>query len=172
MNSSRLFGLILIVAAFGVAVIAGLFLAVQVSGGELESGGAVVGIGLAFIIVTFLAGLGIFLYVTGGRAAEQESAMQKQRRLLDIVKSRGQVDISDLALEMNTPFNTVKDMVHQLVGLGVFSGYINWDDGTLYSSEASQLREMRDCRKCGAPIQLAGKGVLNCRFCGTEYFLP
>jgi len=170
MNSGRLVGIILIVVGFGIAVIAGLWLASQVSSG-LQSGGAIVGAGLAFIPVALLVGFGIYLYVQGGKEAETESEMQKQRQLLDIVKSRGQVAVSDLALEMKTNVDTVKSMVHQLVGLQVFSGYINWDKGILYSSDASNLRDLQKCKNCGGEIKLAGKGVVVCPFCGTEYFL-
>jgi hypothetical protein len=171
MNSGRLFGIILIVVGFGIAVIAGLWLASQVSGGQLQSGGALVGAGLAFIPVALLVGFGIYMYVQGGKEAESESEMQKQRQLLDIVKSRGQVAVSDLALEMKTNVDTVKSMVHQLVGLQVFSGYINWDKGILYSSDANNLRELQKCKNCGGEIKLVGKGVVACPFCGTEYFL-
>lgn len=160
----------LIVLAFGIAVVAALWLASQV--GDLSSGGAVLGGGIAFVIVTLLAGLGIFMFVRGGQTAQAESEMQKQRRLLDIVKSRGQVDIVDLAIEMKTNATTIQDMVHQLVGLGVFSGFVNWDDGTLYSTDASKLRDLKQCEKCGAPITLVGKGVVKCKYCDTEYFLP
>ncbi len=171
MNSGRLVGIILIVVGFGIAVIAGLWLATQVTSGQLQSGGALVGGGIAFIPVALLAGFGIYLYVQGGKEAESESEMQKQRQLLDIVKSRGQVAVSDLALEMKTNVDTVRSMVHQLVGLQVFSGYINWDKGILYSSDASKLRELQKCKNCGGEIKLAGKGVVVCPFCGTEYFL-
>ncbi len=172
MNTGRLVGIILIVVGFGVAVIAGLWLALQVSSEQLGAGGAVVGAGIAFIPVALLVGFGIFMYVQGGKEAVEESSMQQQRRLLDIVKSRGQVSVSDLALEMRISVDTVKDLVHQLVGLQVFSGYVNWQDGTLYSSDASQLRELEKCKNCGGEINLAGKGVVVCKFCGTEYFLP
>lgn len=171
MNSGKLVGTILIVVGFGIAVIAGLWLATQVSSGQLQSGGALVGGGLAFIPVALLVGFGIYLFVQGGKEAESESEMQKQRQLLDIVKSRGQVPVSDLALEMKTSVDSVKSMVHQLVGLQVFSGYINWDKGVLYSSDASNLRGLEKCKNCGGNIKLAGKGVVVCPFCGTEYFL-
>lgn len=171
MNSGKLVGTILIVVGFGIAVIAGLWLATQVSSGQLQSGGALVGGGLAFIPVALLVGFGIYLFVQGGKEAESESEMQKQRQLLDIVKSRGQVPVSDLALEMKTSVDSVKSMVHQLVGLQVFSGYINWDKGVLYSSDASNLRGLEKCKNCGGDIKLAGKGVVVCPFCGTEYFL-
>jgi hypothetical protein len=170
MNTGRLVGIILIVVGFVIAVIAGLWLALQVANEQLGSG-AVVGAGIAFIPVALLVGFGIFMYVQGGKEAVEESEMRQQRNLLDIVKSRGQVSVSDLALEMNISVDKVKDLVHQLVGLQVFSGYINWEEGTLYSSQAAQLRELDKCKNCGGEIELAGKGVVACRFCGTEYFL-
>jgi len=98
--------------------------------------------------------------------------MQKQRQLLDIIKSRGQVSVPDLAMEMQVNADTVKNLVHQLVGLQVFSGYVNWQEGMLYSSDASKLRELDKCKNCGGEINLAGKGVVVCKYCGTEYFLP
>lgn len=169
MNTGRLIGIILIVTGFIVAVLAGLWLAVQAA--DLQPGGLVLGAGLAFIPVALLIGFGIFLYVRGGQEAERESAMQQQRRLLDILKSRGQVGVNEMALEMGLSVDTVKDLVHQLVGLQVFSGYVNWRDGTLYSSDASKLRELERCKNCNGEIVLAGKGVVTCKYCGTEYFL-
>lgn len=172
MNQGRLIGVILMVVGFGIAVIAGLFLAVQAGSDEgLSGGGVVVGAGLAFIPIALFVGFGIFMYVKGGQEAEAESEMEKQRQLLDIVQSRGQVNINNVAIEMNTNIDAVKNMVHQLVGLQVFSGYIDWKDGTLYSSEASNLRELDNCKNCGGEIELVGKGVVACPFCGTEYFL-
>lgn len=171
MNTGRLVGIILMVVGFAIAVIAGLWLAFQVSNQQMTGGGALVGAGIAFVPVALLVGFGIFMFVQGGKEAEQESSMQKQRQLLDIVKSRGEVAVSDLAMEMRVSVDSVKDMVHQLVGLQVFSGYINWEKGILYSSDAGKLRELDKCRNCGGEIKLIGKGVVTCKFCGTEYYL-
>jgi DNA-directed RNA polymerase subunit RPC12/RpoP len=52
----------------------------------------------------------------------------------------------------------------------LFSGYINWDDGVLYSKQASQLKT-GTCPNCGAKLELAGKGVVKCSACGSEVFL-
>ncbi len=171
MNTGRLIGMILIGIGLGVALLGGLFIAVQTSSGQLQAGGAVLGAGLAFIPVALLVGFGIYMVVQGGQEAAEESVMQKQRQLLDILKSRGQVSVSDMALEMQVSGDTIKNMVHQLVGLQVFSGYANWQNGVLYSSDASQLRELDKCKNCGGEIQLVGKGIATCKYCGTEYFL-
>jgi len=76
-----------------------------------------------------------------------------------------------MVLEMQLPRDRIKEMIYSLVGLGVFSGYINWDKGVLYSSDASKLRDLKQCPNCGGEITLTGKGVARCRFCGTEFFL-
>ena len=171
MNNSRLSGIILTVVGLGVALIAGLWIASQVASESLSSGGAIVGAGLAFIPVALLVGFGLYMFVKGGQQAQEDSMMQKQRQLLDILKSRGQFAVPNMALEMRISADQVKDMVHQLVGLQVFSGYVNWDEGVLYSADARNLRELDKCKNCGGEIKLVGKGVVACKFCGTEYFL-
>jgi len=171
MNTGRLVGVILMVVGFGVAVIAGLWLALQASNEQLSAGGAVVGAGIAFIPVALLVGFGIYMFIQGGKEAVEESEMQKQRQLLDIVKSRGEVSIADLALEMGAKADDLRAMIDSLVGLQVFSGYINWEKGVLYSADASQLRGLDKCKNCGGEIKLVGKGIVTCKFCGTEYFL-
>ncbi len=178
MSSGRLIGIVLAVVGVGIAVIGGLWLASQVQvyaatkgASGTSSGGALLGGFILFIPVALLVGFGVFSYLRGGVQEQQESTMQKQRQLLDIIKSRGQVQVNDVALEMHVPVDSVRDMVHQLVGLQVFSGYVNWKDGTLFSADASQLRQLDKCKNCGGELTLAGKGVVVCKFCGTEYFL-
>lgn len=168
--NSRLVGIILIVVGLVLAVLAGIWLATQVSAG-MSGGAATLGAAIAFVPVALLEGFGLYLVAKGGAEQKQMGEMQKQRQLLDIVKSRGQVDINNLALEMGLPVAQIQNMVHQLVGLQVFSGYVNWDSGILYSEDASKLRELDKCKNCGGEITLAGKGIVRCRFCGTEYFL-
>lgn len=170
MNSSRLTGIVLSVIGLGIAIIAGLWLATQTASG-IEMGGVILGAGLAFIPVALLLGFGVYLFLRGGSEEKDQNVMQKQRQLLDILKSRGQVSVNDMALELGLSVDNVKNIVHQLVGLQVFSGYVNWQNGTLYSSDASKLRELTKCENCGGDIQLVGKGIVVCKFCGTEYFL-
>ncbi len=155
------------VIGIGFALIALIYLA----SADISTPAKALGAGLGFMIVGPLIGFGFFLFTKGNADADRAGEMQKQRQLLDIVKSRGQVRVNELAVEMGVPLDTVKNMVHQLVGLQVFSGYINWDDGVLFSSDASKLRDLKTCEKCGGNIQLAGKGVVQCPYCGTEYFL-
>jgi len=118
-----------------------------------------------------LVGGGVYLLAFGGQQARQEAEAARQRTLLNVVQTRGQVRLDELAVELQLPRDRIKDMVHDLVGLGVFSGYVKWDEGVLYSSDAQQLRDLKQCPNCGGEITLSGKGIATCRFCGTEFFL-
>ncbi|MBX3065599.1 MAG: hypothetical protein KF726_21665 [Anaerolineae bacterium] len=169
MNSSRLVGILLIVIGLVIGVVAAVWLFTNEG---LEPSARILGLGIALlVIVAPLVGGGIYLTTMGKQESNQAAEAAKQRQLLNTVLSRGSVPIADVAIEMQIPQEKLRDMIYALVGLGVFSGYINWDKGVLYSSEASKLREMTKCPNCGGEITLAGKGVAKCRFCGTEFFL-
>jgi hypothetical protein len=169
MNTNRLIGIMLIILGLIVAIIAGAWLFTNEG---LEGPARILGLGLVLVVpVAPLVGFGIYLTVYGGQQAAQQATAQQQRDLLNIVQSRGEVAIHDVAIEMQMQRDDIKGMLHDLVGLGVFSGYINWDDGVLYSQEASHLRDLSQCPNCGGDIELSGKGIARCRFCGTEFFL-
>ena len=95
----------------------------------------------------------------------------KQKKILNMVLAQGRVTLSEVALELDTPMDQVEDMVRDLVGKNLFSGAINWEDGVLYSKQASQMKADRKCPNCGGEVTLAGKGVIECPFCGSEVFL-
>jgi ribosomal protein S27AE len=60
--------------------------------------------------------------------------------------------------------------IYDLVGRSEFTGHVNWDEGRLYSADASKLAHER-CPRCGGEIALAGKGTAQCAHCGSEIFL-
>ncbi len=169
MNQNRLVGIILIVVGIVVGVVAAAWLFTNEG---LQGTARILGLGIALLVlVAPLVGGGIYLASMGGKESRQQVDAAQQRKLLNIVQTRGAVKLDDMALEMQLPRDQIKDMIYSLVGLGVFSGYINWDKGVLYSSEASKLRDLKQCPNCGGEITLSGKGVARCRFCGTEFFL-
>ncbi len=168
----RTLGIILLIGGTLVALVIGWLMLTMSSEGSTTGSGAVLGFTLAFLVLVLPQwAIGAYLFWKGGQEAAVQETREKQRELLDIIKSRGQVDIGDAAIEMQVNRDEVQDMLHQLVGMGLYSGYINWDEGILYSREASQIREMSKCYHCGGEVNFAGKGVLRCPYCGTEYFL-
>lgn len=169
---TRTVGILLLVASAVACLIVGALLAAGLTSGSLEAGGAILGFGLAFVVlIAPLAGGGTLVLVRSRQEQAEESEAEALREILDMVEARGQVSISDVIIELKSDLPSVKDMLYKLVGMGLFSGYINWDEGLLYSADASALREGARCKYCGGEMSFGGKGILRCPFCGTEYFL-
>ena len=166
---NRLLGIILIVVGVVLGFVAGAWL---FTNPDLTTPARILGLGIALLVlVAPLVGGGLYVLAKGMGDVKTAAEAGSQRKLLNLVQSRGQIKMDDAALELQVPKDRLRDMLNSLVGLGVFSGYINWDEGTLYSSEASELRQLTKCPNCGGEITLSGKGVARCRFCGTEFFL-
>jgi hypothetical protein len=170
MNMGRLAGMLIILGGLAVCLL-GAALTLPRVGRGLDLPAAILGMVIAAIVALPLAGIGVFMIVRGGQEAKTDVMAQKQRRLLDMVTTRGELPMADAAVELQVPRDELKNWIYRLVGLGVFTGYINWDDGILFSAQASQLRDLTRCKKCGGEVKLAGKGVVKCPYCGTEYFL-
>lgn len=170
MKSGQITAYILITGAglFETIGVIALFI-LQNSG--LSSGGMITGVILLSIITLPIIGIGAFLLIRSKREASEDALITKQRQLLDMVTARGELRLTDAAVELQSPHAEIKRWVYNLVGLGVFSGYVNWEDGILYSSQAANLRDLSACKRCGGKVSLAGKGVSKCQYCGTEYFL-
>jgi hypothetical protein len=171
MRSGRLMGFLLIGGGLAVGVIGVLWLVTSATAGRLQLTGAVLGGGFLAIVVLPLLGAGIFLLVRSGQEVADDAKRAELRRILDAVKARGAMPISDLVLELGSSRDQVQKEIHSLVGMGLFTGFINWDEGVLYSQDASALRELDKCKNCGGQLKLVGKGVVTCPYCGTEYFL-
>jgi hypothetical protein len=170
-KQGRLIGIILIIV--GIVMFFGCSAVSFFSTRNVETGGTggfVLGAVVSLLVAIPLVGAGVFLMIRSRTEAATQSHRERQRKILDMVKTRGQVEVSDLVFELNTNTDQIRDDVYKLVGLGLFTGYVNWDKGVLYSQEASQLTG-NTCPNCGGEQAFAGKGVIACQYCGTEVFL-
>jgi len=173
MATGRVMGIILLIAGILIGLVGSLVAYTStrtVEDQAAAAGGAMLGIAIAVIIALPLIGAGAYLFMRGGAEAREMVEVSRQRKILDMVRTRGQVNISDLVFELRSSSEQVRNDIYKLVGMGLFTGYINWDDGVLYSVEASKLTGSK-CPRCGGEQVFAGKGVIKCQYCGAEVFL-
>ncbi|MGQ9675917.1 MAG: hypothetical protein ACUVX1_09640 [Chloroflexota bacterium] len=171
-GSGRIIGLILVVFGVAAAVIGSLWLMSGTTTERLSTPGAILGLGLLVLFVALpLIAAGVYFWIKGGAEATEQAQLDKERRILSAVTTRGQVRLAELALEMNMSRSQLKDAVYDLVGKELFVGYIDWKEGVLYAREAAQMNTGK-CPSCGAPRSMAGKGIVKCEYCGAELFLP
>lgn len=170
-GSGKITGLIMIGIAAAVEVLALLWLAVNGAGGQLQAGGLILGIGCAQVLALPLAGIGLFLLMKGRQESAEFAGMEKQRTMLNMVQTQGRVKISDMALQMKMTRDEVQQNIYDLVGKGLFTGYVNWNDGVLVSKTAGEMQTTK-CPNCGGEREVVGKGVVKCPYCGSELFIP
>jgi len=171
-SSGKLVGLGMIAAGAILGIAGSAWLLSGISEDRLERSGAIFGLILLLgvVVIPLVAG-GVFFTRKGSIEEKQMVKINQQRQLLNIVQTRGQVSISDLVLEMKSTRDEVEKDLNELVGRGLFSGYVDWNKGMLYSIDASKLQGTQFCPNCGGKLELAGKGVVTCPYCGAQIFL-
>jgi hypothetical protein len=159
---TRIIGIVLIIVSLGIDA----WLAAG-----LASGSRGIGVALGFVLFSlpFLA-VGIYLLLNSRGEVKAESKADKERAILNAVMTRGKVGIPDLAIEGNLTREQVRDYIYDLIGKDLFRGYVNWDKGELVSAEAAHIKD-GTCPNCGGQVELAGKGLVRCPYCGTETYL-
>jgi hypothetical protein len=177
-GSGRLIGILLIAFALAIVLIAGVWISFTLGPegpGRVQGGGAVLTMGCAIAVALLVGGFGVWFLMQGRSEVAQFADVEQQKRILNIVQTQGTVQLATLAIEMNMPLDRVKGAVYDLVGKGLFTGYVDWKAGKLVSSDAAAINDAvvtGKCPNCGAPQVVAGKGVIRCDYCGAELFLP
>lgn len=141
------------------------------TGEGLTRGGLTLGLLLALVVLAPIFGIGVYLLRKGTEEERQMATVKQEKKILNMVLAQGQVTINELVAELGAPREEVEDMIRDLVGKQLFSGAMNWDKGIFYSVESQQLTEGRTCPNCGGQLEFAGKGLIQCPYCGSEVFL-
>jgi hypothetical protein len=166
MNASKTTGYILI----GIGAVFVLGVAAWASSYQFESGSTrVLAIVFALIVAAPLIGIGIYTLTKGQSEAGEERSVAQQRKLLGLVQTQGKVALSAAAIELGVTRDQAKQIVYDLVSKQLFSGYIDWKDQVLYSVETSTLKSGK-CPNCSGELEIAGKGLVKCPYCGSEVF--
>ena len=95
----------------------------------------------------------------------------KEQKLVSVVYGRGRVAVADLASELRVSTQRLRDLLHHAVAMGRFAGYVDWKRGVLFSADAHALQGQNQCPSCGGSMQLAGRGLFVCSYCGGEVFV-
>lgn len=171
MESNRVLGYVFL----GLGVIFGLFgLAwgvASIADGTLNVTGFLLLLLILAPIEAMLIGAGVFILRRSSTEMAEMVEVKRQRQILSALQTQGRLSLRDAALEVDATLDQVKQDVYDLVGKGLFSGYIDWQDGILYSRQARALRDAGSCPNCNATLELVGKGVIKCAYCDTEIFL-
>ena len=172
----RIVGIILIAAGLLICGIVSLFLGVgALAAGEgpgVSRAGAILGIALfGAVPLVILGGAGIFLFVKGGQEAVEMQDVKKKERLMGMIQAAGKVSLPNAAIELKMTRDQVKDSILELVNQGLFTGFINWQEGIFYSKDVAQMQTTK-CPNCGGEREAVGKGIVKCQYCGVELYLP
>lgn len=166
----KIIGVILIVIALALAVVPALMLMPNPLNGKLTSGGFMICEGPAILIALIVAGVGVFMMVSGKKEQAELIEVEKEKLILNMIDTRGKVRLSDIAIETGLTTDQVAKYVYDLVGKKLFTGYVDWKGGVLQSQEAADIPQDK-CPNCGGQLEMAGKGVVKCPYCGAETFL-
>ena len=163
---TRIIGIVLMVVGLGFAAWLASGMAEAVSEDRSITGYI---LGLVLFSLPWFA-VSLYLLLASRGEIKEESKADKERTILSAVMTRGRVGVADLAIECNLTREQVRDYIYDLIGKDLFRGYVNWEKGELVSAEAAQIKA-DVCPNCGGKVELAGKGLVRCPFCGTETYL-
>jgi DNA-directed RNA polymerase subunit RPC12/RpoP len=169
-GQGRTVALILIALSLIIMVAGALYLFSGMVEGRLGLSGFLLGLALVLMLTLPLLGAGVFLLVRGRSEAQQFAEAEKEKKILNIVRTKGQANVAEVAIEMDLTRDQVKEHIYDLVGKALFTGYINWDEGILYAREAAEMRSTK-CPNCGGVREIVGKGIVKCPYCGSDLFL-
>ncbi len=171
-GAGRTIGIILVIIGIGICGLISVFIGSGITSNQVGTPGAILGIGLFGVIpLLLLGGVGAYLFVKGGAEATEMLEVRKKERLLGMIQAQGQVSVGSAAVELKMTRDQIKTAIYELVNMGLFSGYIDWNKQMFYSQDAAKIGSNK-CPNCGGIREFVGKGIVKCPYCGVDLFVP
>jgi len=162
---------LIVVGLCWLSVISFFVYAGLVSGKVQDMPAAILGIGVFGAMPAMLMWVvATVLLVRAGGEAREQVTVDLQEEILQRVQTRGQCTFEELARELDARPSDVESGIYALVGKRLFTGYVNWRGREIISAEAEKISGNK-CPNCGGAIELAGKSMARCPYCGTETYL-
>jgi hypothetical protein len=105
--------------------------------------------------------------VARGWVYTADTLEEKRIQFLERLQAQGQIRLDEMAHQLEIPLDLLQSLVYQSVQYHQFAGYINWEDGILYSVAAEKLGDDSQCPNCGGKLGLEGK-IIECQHCSSE----
>jgi hypothetical protein len=168
--AGKTIGILVIVLGVALGVIPALVLLPNLLNGKLSGGGFMVCEGPALLLALVVGAVGVYLMLSGKKEQAEQIEVEREKLIMNMIDTRGKIKIAEVAIEMNITADQVSYYIYDLVGKKLFTGYVDWKGGILQSIEAAKI-PLHNCPNCGGQVELAGKGVVKCPYCGSEIFL-
>jgi len=171
-GSGRSIGIVLM--ATGVIVACGgsaVSVAAMGASYHKTTGGMMLWIVLPWFAAGPLFGFGAIQFFRGRKALRELATIQKQKKILTMIRPQGRVRISEIVQELQTSPDEVKHLIYDLVGQDLLHGYVDWNDDMLCSKHILVLQGATHCPRCGGEQTFVGKGVVKCRHCDVQVLL-
>lgn len=97
----------------------------------------------------------------------QQTEAEIQRKLIDALAESDQIRLDRLSESIGVPAEHIQKALHNLIDLGLFSGAVAWDSGTVYPRPMGYLRSLAACVHCDESFSV-GQTVI-CPVCRTQY---
>jgi len=159
-------GIAMMVTAFGLAILASLWLTIQARNQTLAD---LIPYALAaFVLIFALMIAGLRLWLVRPAEPDGESDVEQQRRILERLAVNVPTDFASLSQWIEADETTLELALRELVRLRLFNGYIDWRGRRLCGMMPQDVLALSACLVCGAPLEQIGSST-TCPQCATVY---
>jgi len=159
-------GIGVMVLAFSLAIVASLWLALEVRTQALVD--LIPYVLLAFVLIFGLMLFGLRLWLARSVEVASESDVEQQRRILAGLVLDVPTSFEVLSRAVSVDEALMEGVLRELVRLNLFNGYIDWRGQRLCAMLPQDVEALHTCRVCGMGLEQASRPAV-CPQCATVY---